>query len=344
MKKNQLNLSTLGSLSISDNPRAAKADVTNARELMGDAHDHDFGEIDDDDYDDYGDPIYGDPNGYDDDVDSLALFDALSGDPKTRVGRILQKARNPLLMAGAAGATFFGGRAIAKGLKNRKMRRQTAQRVLGRAESRNMSAQRRAIRGAGLKLNPNSNIPFIEVLGAKLNTAQIAPQSMFAAHMVRFGLDRMASETPFQQINAQGIFAGGNFTCTLGPGLAAPLLYMPIIVMIGINALNGAPANLFNITATLPLINGGVLTMSTPINLTMDPAFNVKVQIFPWVLVTTQPYPVLGQVAAAAPQNIVVVVSGLPQQAVVATVVPGSNHPYISSLRAALSIGAAPRA
>lgn len=333
-------------ISVSTNPRMPLADISNAPELFGDPFD--FGDVEEGDVENSdalamyqilsGDPEDGDVDFGD--FDETGDFDgSLYGGPKRRVRRPLsQGAKIGLASAGSALAgigTGYGIAAIVNAVKKRNAaRRQNAQLVNRAGRRQTLRNQRRFLANSG-KIAKNQKMPFLGVIGAKLNASPITVNSAFPADMLKQSLDRQNSDTPFQQETALGTFALGTWTAS-AVGTVNARFYSPIIVMIGINALAGVPATAFTVTMTLPLINGGSLVISSqPFVYTIDKGFDVKLIVYPWQLVTNMPLLVLGQYDNAHP--ITVSVTGLPAQAAVTLVVPGSLHPWIIALRNALN-------
>lgn len=359
MRKFQQGLTPLTeSLQVPSNPKAPLADVTNAPHLFGDPWgDADFGDIDGDPYgdadfgdidgdpSDYGDPDYGDPIN----SDALALYNTISGDPgygdirrrrRTIQRRPLSQGAKTALWATGAGLAGMG---LGVGLDEaiRAIKRKRAAKGAAARNAMARSINRQTInRTQYLKRNPgtiakNMPMPFLGVIGAKLNASPIAPNSVFPADMLKQILDRQNSDTPFQQETVPATYSGSSWTAS-ATGTVAARYYGPIIVQVGINALSGVPATPFTLTATLPLINGGSLVISSqPFVYTIDKGFDAKIVIYPWQIVTNLPMILLGQYDTSHP--ISVTVSGLPSTAAVTLVVPGSLHPWIIAMRNALN-------
>jgi hypothetical protein len=336
MKTVQLPASSFGlksmhALNYSRNARAPKADITNAPFLFGDV----FGDVEEGDADDEdGDPnLYGDVNLYGDINDAtLALFKTISGDP-----RINQNTKKKLMLAGlltaGGAATVAGGIKIKKMLEARRRQKTHSQGLIKRFSKKQTLFNQKVVQSNPGTINKKSFKPFFELMGAKLNSAQIEPLSAFPADTLKVILDRQNIDTPFLQETALGVFAAGVWTVT-ATGAATNRFYYPLIVQLGINQLNAAPGTVFTITGTLPLINGGTLTIATPFIFTIEKQFDVRFLLHPWQLVANKPLPVLGQYSNANP--IVLTVNGLPAASAVSLVVPGSLHPWVASMRNAL--------
>jgi len=336
-------LRSMSDLPISGNPRADKADITNAQELFGDPFgDVDYGDSDFEEGDsDYGDADdFGDMEGdvdYGDVVDPInddtaSAYRLISGDPTPRRS-FWRRYRNIGLGLGAAGLT-----AGALSLAMRKARARKARRNAIRKRVNTMSAKQtlktqRVARQAVGKINRDQKMPFFQVIGAKMNSSPIDAMERFVADMFKHNLDRQASDTPFFQETAIGAFAVNTWTCT-ATGTASNRFYTALILQIGINQLNAAPGTIFTVTATLPIINGTLVVSATPWIFTIENTFDCRFIFFPWQLVSNRPLPVLGQYSNAAP--IIVAVTGLPAQSAVNLVVPGSLHPWTIAMRNAL--------
>jgi hypothetical protein len=330
----------MGSLGVSGDPRADKADLTNASHLFGDP----FGDIDDDMYGDADDDIYGDIND-----ETLSAFNVISGDvddgyddmDDEEVGGIMgrrgsrrrRRIGTGLALAGGAAGGALAGRAIRRKLQKRRGNKKLLQAQLRRQRSKQtLYSQRNARRNMG-KINRDQPIPFFEVTGAKLNSSPIDPLSVFVADMFKYNLDRQAADTPFYQETAQGVFAGGIWTQT-ATGVVTNRFYTALILQLGINKLNAAPGTIFTVTGTFPTINGTLTVATTPWIFTIQNNFDVRFKIFPWQLVSNKPFPILGAYDNANP--IIVAVTGLPAASAVSLVVPGSLHPWTVAMRNAL--------
>jgi hypothetical protein len=200
------------------------------------------------------------------------------------------------------------------------------------ARKQTLNNQKRAQMFPG-KINKTDKMPFFELIGAKLNSSQIEPLSAFPADTLKVILDRQNVDTPFLQETAIGVFAAGVWTAT-ATGDPTARFYFPLFLQLGINYLNAAPGTVFTVTANLPLINGGVLAITTPFIFTIEKGYDVRFKFHPWQLVSNKPLPVLGSYSNATP--IVVTVNGLPSASTVNLVVPGSLHPWLAGVRNAL--------
>lgn len=327
VKANQLR--KLSDIPHSTNPRADKADITNAPELFGDPSDDDFedGDVDDlyGDADDLEDgDLYGDIND-----ETLAVYNTISGDPgkHPKRARTLKRAG---LIAGSGTAAFLVAKKLAAIRRKKKLARNQMMRQSSRLTLRNQ-ALARSYSG---KIKRNAFMPFFQVTGAKMNSSPINPLEKFVADMFKYNLDRQASDTPFYQETALGIFLAGTWTCT-ATGVATNRYYTALILQAGINMLNAAPGTIFNVTATLPTINGPLVVAGTPWVFTIGGKFYVNFLFFPWQLVSNKALPILGLYNNQNP--IVVQVTGLPAASAVSLVVPGSLHPWTVAMRNALS-------
>jgi len=335
-----------------------QADITNASELFGDP----FGDIESGDL--YGDSDYGDLEGdVDGDIEgdvygdlygdaeygdiindsSLGAFKLISGDPEmggpkwNAIKGFASKYKKPLAIAGglAAGAagTALAVRAAKKAIaKRRAAKAAIAAKIRKQRAKQTLVTQRQARESAG-KIAKNRKMPFFQVIGAKMNSSPIDPMEGFPADMFKYNLDRQASDTPFYQESALGIYAAGTWTCT-ATGTVATRYYTALILQLGINYLNAAPGTIFQCTATIPTINGTLTVSSQPWIFTIEKQYDVRFMFFPWQLVSNRPLPVLGSYNNANP--IVVAVTGLPSASAVSLVVPGSLHPWTVSMRNAL--------
>lgn len=329
-------------LSASNTARAPHANITNAGHLFGDV---DYGDTDDFMGDPNQDPFYGDAEYYGDteegdalygDTSSapLAYYDTLIGDPKKK--NWFARLPKGVKLAGAgilgAGGAYLTGRALNNVIQKQLQKRRGAVGKL-RSSERQQTIQTQIQRRRNLGIIPrNSAFPFFQVMGATLNSSQIAPTESFPADTLKWILDKQNVETPFEVEVAPGVFAGVTFTCTAS-GLATNRYYAAVIITIGINALAGNPGTIFNVTGSLPTANGP-LTISTAFSCTILKGFDAKMLIFPWQLVTNKPLPVAGQYSNTNP--IVINVTGLPSSSVVNTIVPGSLHTWTIGLRNSL--------
>jgi len=327
-------LRTFDDIGLSESPRSPHANVSNASYLMGDP----FGDTDDelgdtdDPYGDVDDP-YGDIN---DDMTGAYLVASGDADDEeigdTKVSRFIKKNKNYLIAGGAAAGVTGLGLLARKAILARRRKKAAITRAMNASRTRETLRTQKLSRSYLGKLNPNKQMPFFSLTGATMNSAPIDTMSNFVARTWRYNLERQESDTPFFQETAPGAFGGGStWTCT-ATGPATPRYYTALILQLGINALNGAPSTVFSVTATLPLINGGTLTvLATPWIFTIKKGFDVRFIFFPWQLVANKPLFALGQYGAG--NNITVTVNGLPAASAVNLIVPGSLHPWIIGIR-----------
>lgn len=225
MKQNLVSAGTksLSDFSISRNPRAPHADVTNAPELFGDIMDYgdmddddDMGDIDDDD--DFGDIDYGDPS-------PLGLWQVMSGDParnRRRAGRV----------AAGLGAGAVSALAV-RAMQKRRRAKRANQLIRSKASSGTLGRARAVARNVD-GLRRNTMMPFFFLSGGKLNSSPINPNSKFVTDEWKYMLDKQAMETPFLQETAIGAFGAG-YVCTANSP-ATPTFYSALILQIGTNA------------------------------------------------------------------------------------------------------------
>jgi hypothetical protein len=285
----------------------------------------------------YGDAEYGDP-------DPLAAFVQMSGDIDDGdaetggpVGGFIKKYRKPLMIAGGAAAGFGLGKlaqqAIAKNRARASQRANIAHSLAMTKASQSINRQSNISSSIG-KLNRNAPMRFFSLAGAKMNSSPIDPQSVFVMDMFKNELDRQQMDTPFLQESAVGVFAAGTWTAT-ATGTVASRFFTGLILQFGTNALNAVPSSVISITATIPLINGGVLTIAAqPFLFTYEKGFDVHFLFFPWTLVANKPLLTLGQYNNANP--ITFTLTGLPAASAVTLIVPGSQHPWAVGMRNAL--------
>lgn len=332
-------------LGFSSDPRAAKADVTNARELFGDAFgdinnsmlgafnvmsgDIDDGDIDDGDIDD-GDIDDGDIDDGDSYGDNDSYGDSY-GDPRRK------KLMRALGLSAAAVGSALTTRKLIQMYKKKKALRAARQgktsRMIAFQRGKQTLVNQRMVRENAGQIDRKKKLPFFSVTGAKMNNSPIDPLEGFIADMFKYMLDRQAAETPFQQDTAIGVFALGTWTAT-ATGVVTNRLFHALILQLGINQLNAAPGTVFNVTATIPTIAGVLTVAAQPWLFTIEKSFDVRFMFFPWQLVQNRPLPVLGQYSNAAP--IIVNVTGLPAASTVNLIVPGSLHPWTVGMRNAL--------
>lgn len=334
LNKRSLIIPDPSAIHVSMDPRQPQADITNARYLMGDISD------------DEGD-LYGDIND-----ETLSLFNVMSGDIEDEgdlygdvgEGGMMRRRRRPLtqgakmallgtgaglLGAGTGALTTLG---IQKLMAKKRQANIVKQQLARQAQNQTLQNQLRARQFAG-KISRKGKMPFFSLIGGKLNASQIDASEQFPADMLKYFLDRQAGETPFQQETAIGTFALGTWTAQ-ALGAATNRFFSPLIVQVGINTLNAAPATVINMTATIPTINGPLVIAAQPFLITMETGFDLKFLFYPWQLVQNRPELVLGQYSNASP--ITITVTGAPAASVVNLIVPGSRHPWIVGVRNAL--------
>lgn len=303
--------------------RPQQANSKNAGYLMGDVEDG-YGDIEDA----YGDVL----------TSPLDTYNTLIGDvddeeigaPRTKVGRFISKNKKSLIIGGAALAGGGLAYAAAKSIARRKRVRAAEAQNAAANTIQNQVLARQLLS----KIPRNAQFPFYQITGATLNQYPLKPTDHFVANDLRVAMDLQAMQTPFESEIVSGIYAAGTFTCT-ATGTAAGRIYTGVLVTAGINQLAGNPGMIFTITATFPLVNGGSLVISTaPWSFTMGADLYAKFLVFPWQLITNQPYFAMGTYSNAA--NIVVAVSGLPSTATVNMIVPGSAHPWTIGMRNAM--------
>lgn len=330
---------------LSNNPRASKADITNAPHLFGDPFDEgDFDELLPlGDSDDYGDSDYGDSDDYGDpsiNNSTLALFKEMSGDPLYGAPKMPKLNKKQMIALGLGGAALIHRdqveRVVRKLLTHRK---QMSSRVINKLRT---GAGRQTLQGdkrifkTNLRINRRSTLPFFQITGAKLNSSPINPNEVFPADMLKFLLDRQAADTPFLQESAVATLVGPNWVST-ATGVVADRYYTALILQIGINILNAAPGSVFSITGTFPTVNGPLVVAGNPWIFTIERQFDVRFVLYPWQLVTNRPFIVQGLYNNANP--IITTVAGLPAASAVTLIVPGSLHKWIVKLREALIRG-----
>jgi hypothetical protein len=180
------------------------------------------------------------------------------------------------------------------------------------------------------KINKNSLLRFFALKGAKMNSSPIEPQSSFVMDTWKVMLDQQNIQTPFLQETAIGTFVAGVWTAQ-ATGVATSRLFTALILQFGTNILNAAPGTVISISATIPT-TGGLLTIAaTPFLFTYEKGYDVRFLMFPWVLVSNKPMPVLGSYNNANP--ITFTVTGLPAASSVNLIVPGSLHPWVVAMR-----------
>lgn len=334
-------LSSFNDFQISNNPRADQANLTNAAHLFGDPFDLQFGDADEDgdaeeegDADDYGDPDLNES--------TIAVYNVVSGDPDLYGGprpsrpHVMKALRNLGIATGAGLTTAVAAKMLRNKISSIRMKQGFINSKLNGQRARQTLFNQSLVNKFGGRINRRAKTPFFQVTGAKMNQAPIDPKESYIADMLKYNLDRQASDTPFFQESAIGVFAAGTWTCT-ATGVATPRFYTAIILQIGVNQLSASPGTVFTITASLPTINGLLTVSTTPWTFTIQKQFDVRFIIYPWQLVANKPLPVLGTYDnTAGANNIVVAVTGLPANAAVTLVVPGSLHPWTTAIRNAL--------
>lgn len=325
-------------------PRAAKADLSNAAHLMGDVYQGGDVYEGGDPEGSYGDPeddySYGDVS-----TSALDTYNTLIGDAyDEEIGAPAQthkrtlfglKPMNPLekkllMGAGIAGAGTVAGIEIAKLLRKRKARRAAIQRTLqSNAANNTIANQVRARRMMG-QIPKTSAMPFYQITGATLNSYPLAPTEVFAADTLKYNFDRQSTDTPFEVEIVNATFAGVTWTAT-ATGVVTPRFYVAVFLTIGISILTANPGTIFNVAGTLPTINGSLVIAANPFSFTIRKGYYAKFLIFPWILVTNKPLLALGSYDNANP--ITLTVTGLPSNASVSMVVPGSQHIWTIGMR-----------
>jgi hypothetical protein len=324
------NLITLDQFAASTDPRAPKADITNAPHLFGDPNDYEDGDA----YGDsaYGDSAYGDSFGPESiyggamnvgDPSSAGLdtYAALIGAPKW--------VKPAAMFAGAAGLAA-GTAALIKRAQRRKAQANAVRNVLARNASRNTITNSILARRLMGRIPKNTPFQFYSVMGATLNQYPIAPTELFPADSLKYNMDRQASDTPFEVEIAPGAIVGPNLVAT-ATGVATNRFFAGIIVTVGINALAANPGTVMNITATIPTINGSLVIAANPFSFTIGKDYYTRFIIYPWQLVTNKPVLALGSYSNANP--IIVTVSGVPTSSSVTLIVPGSMHQWTIAMR-----------
>jgi len=327
-------LINLNQLVASKNPRAAQADVTNAAYLMGDVYQGG----------DVYEGAYGDPDD-DDDIDgpygevstsALDTYNTLIGDAYddgSETGAVKRKrslVRKVAIGAGAAGLGAFALSQIMKGIKKRKARRVAVNQSLEvNATEATIANQVRARRMMG-KIDRSTAFPFYQITGATLNSYPLSPTEVFAADTLKYNFDRQSTDTPYEVEIVNGTFAGVTWTVT-ATGVVAARFYTAVLITIGISVLTANPGTIFNVAGVMPTFNGSLVIAANPFSFTIRKGYYAKFMIFPWQLVTNKPLLALGSYNNAAP--ITFNVTGLPSNASVSMVVPGSQHPWTIGMR-----------
>lgn len=340
------------SFALTGDSRQPKADVSNASFLMGD-----IGDVDD--YGDpaYGDPSYGDPS-FDGDIYEgdvfmnnapLATYDTLIGDaaeqggPRFSPRRMWQKLprAGKIALGGAAalGVGFGavkGVQAIQKAVARNKARKE--QQRLNEAYKRSLHkgsiTNTMYAQGRLPKVRPTQPTSFIAVQGAAIQSFPISPSETFVYKQLTWALDQQANTTPFLSdvVNATQPSGAGTPYITNMPGPVAGRYFPGFIITIGGNWLNSQPGINFSVTATIPLVGGGTLSIAAePFIFTLGNKFDCRIMIFPWTLVAAKPVYTTGFYTAANP--LIVNVSGSIPSAAVSVTIPGTRHPWTVGMR-----------
>lgn len=316
-KTSKSRLLGLHALTQSGDARAPQADITNAKYLMGDVYeggdpDGAYGDPDDDD--DFGD-VYGDVS-----TSAMDTFSSLIGD--------VNKKRVRNIGLGIAGGALTAGM-IAAIAKKAKQKKAIAKNLQQNAANNTIANQVRARRLMG-KIPRTAMMPFYQVTGATLNSYPLAPTEVFAADTLKYNFDRQATDTPFEVEIVNGTFAGVTWTVT-APGVVGIRYYTAAFITIGISVLTANPGTIFSLTGSMPTINGTLVISTNPFSFTIRNGYYAKILIFPWQLVTNKPLIALGAYNNAAP--ITFSITGLPSNASVSMIVPGSQHPWTIGMR-----------
>lgn len=320
----------LNALTASRSPRAPKADVSNADYLMGDVASF---EEDGDVFED--DAPYGDVS-----TTALDTYNSLIGDvddeagpygaPK-RKGAFGRTAKAVAPYALGAGAAVGSAALISKMIKRHKARKAAMARTIAQNSRRNTIANQVMARRLMGQIPRNTKMPFYQISGATLNSYPLAPTEYFAANDLKFNLDRQSTETPFEAEIVNGTFAGVTWTLS-ATGVVASRYYPCVVINIGISTLTANPGTIFTLVGTMPTINGGVLTIAAnPFSFTISQGWYAKLMIFPWILVTNKPLLALGAYNNANPISFNI--TGLPSNATVNMVVPGSQYVWTIGMR-----------
>lgn len=316
-------------------PRAPKADVTNAAYLMGevfqgDASQYPYGDVNEEDY------PYGDVSTAGLDVWNTLIGDAYDDDPEVgalRLPKLGPKGKKIAAGIGiAAGATGLGLLA-ARAIKAAKTRKAVRAAEKANSAKSTIANQIRARRMMG-KISPNQLMPFYQISGATLNQFPLAPTENFPASSLRYNMDRQSADTPFESELVQATFAGVTWTAT-SVGVAANRFYCAVFLSVGIAVINANPGTVFSITGTFPTVNGTLIVAANPWSFTMLSGFHGRFMVFPWQLVTNKALLALGQYNAATP--IIMAVTGIPATGNVVMIIPGSLHPWTIAMRNAMS-------
>lgn len=327
-------LARLSELVNTSDSRAPKADVTNAPHLMGDVFEggEPLGAYGDADDGEDGD-IYGDVS-----TTALDTYNTLIGDiEEAEQGALFKKPiRNWSTLGkiglglGAAGVAGGTALAITKAIKRRKARRAAiAKSLAANARDNTIANQVRARREMG-KIPRTAAMPFYQITGATLNSYPLAPTEVFAADTLKYNFDRQSTDTPFEVEIVNGTYAGVTWTVT-ATGVVTTRYYTCVFITVGISVLTANPGTIFQIVGTMPTVNGSLTIAANPFSFTIRRGYYAKFLIFPWILVTNKPLLALGAYNNANP--ITFNLTGLPSNASVSMVVPGSQHPWTIAMR-----------
>lgn len=339
-------------LKLTGDASTPKANMSNANYLMGDIYDGDP-ELGDAEYGDaeygdaeYGDLFMGDTDMGDPESQAIANYDVLIGDiaeqggfnPRQIWRKLPKAAKYALGGVGAAGAiygTVKGLGAIRKALARNKARKQRVRAAQAQSSRSTTVSNQVTARRSLPKMAPGSRLSFYQVIGATVSAYPIAPTKTFINKSLTWCFDQAANTTPFvsQTVNAtQPGGPGTDFIIDI-PGTAAGQYYPVVFVIIGGSLLTSSPGINFNLTATLPLVAGGSLSIAAaPFTFTLGPKFYCKIAIFPWTLVAAEPVYTAGFYSAA--NHINIHISGsLPSGSAISGVVPGTMHPWTIGMR-----------
>jgi hypothetical protein len=324
--------------------RAPKANLTNAKYLMGDVYDAPYGDPSfrgDPSFS--GDPApYGDPNMAN---SALANYDVMIGDmietggfSPAHIWQSLPKAVKLLLGGvGAAGATFGtvkGVQAILKAHQRNRARKQNL--ANAQYNSRNAGTIHNTLysRQNLAKIHPSQLTSFYQAQGCSLGAYPISPKKAFPYKSLTWTFDQQSNTSPFVAQIVNSTQPGGPGTDYIidiaGPANGA--YYPCVFIVIGGNILQSSPGINFNVTATLPLVNGTLSISAEPFTFTLGGEYYAKICIFPWTLVAAEPVYTSGFYSAA--NHINIHVSGsIPNPAAVSAVVPGTMHQWTIGMR-----------
>lgn len=325
-------------------PGVGKANISNAKFLEGDIAGP------------YGDPTFGDPT-YGDLANAdaaLVHYDTLVGDIAEDEGDInipsmLAKlppvAKIGLGLVGAGGA-YIGGKALYKKISGAVQRHRARKRAL-------TSAQNKAAQSAGISnqqyaqgrlrlIDPRSLLNFYSASGATLVGYPITPDSKFVASDLTFGLNYAAGLSPFLTQIQPALQATPGVTPFIANivGPVNPRYFSCIIITIGGNLLQTNPGIIFDVTCSIPLANGEtmIVNSSDPWQFVFQSKFEATIVLFPYWLVATKPYLIVGKYSATAPINVQLSPT-LPAGATVNVSVPGAEHVWTKSMRNSLITG-----